>query len=70
MGILIFGNALQVLFVAEPQRRSSWQKLTCFWWRVSQQFHKSLIIVKYHVVSYSFVTRVNKCDVTRLHHKY
>jgi len=41
---------------APQQWRSSWQKLFCFWWPVLQQFHKSLIIVKYHVASESFVT--------------
>jgi len=27
------------------------QKIRCFWWPVLQQFHKSLIIVNYHVAS-------------------
>jgi len=30
--------------------------MRCFWWPVLQQFHKSLIIVKYHVATHGFVT--------------
>jgi len=47
------------------------KKTRCFRWPVLQQFHKSLITVKYHVTSWSFVTvEFKKRDVTRLRHKY
>jgi len=35
------------------------KKMRCFWWPISQQFHKSLIIVKYHL-------HHKVCDVTRI----
>ena len=52
-------NFFQAKFQKKETRR--------FWWLVLQQFHKSLIIVNYHVVSQSFVT-LELTNVTLQHY--
>jgi len=50
------------VFQAKFQKR----KIRCFWWPVLQQYHKWLIIVNYHVASWSVVT----LGLQMLRHKY